>query len=108
MSALSRFIGLPRHLNPRLIPIAGRMPPLAVLRHRGRISGRQFDTAVQAYRTETGSIVGLAYDTNANWALNILAAGQAQISRGGRNYVITDPHRRRPEVRAELPMGSGR
>ncbi|MGW0860570.1 nitroreductase family deazaflavin-dependent oxidoreductase [Streptomyces sp. NPDC002690] len=107
MPVLSRFSGLPRYFNPVLRPLARWIPPLAVLHHRGRRSGTPFDTPVQAFRTGTGFIVGLAYDSNANWALNILAAGGGTISRGGRRYTISRPRRRGPEARADLaaPVG---
>lgn len=107
MSVLSRFPGLPKRLSPVLRPLAGWVPPLAVLHHRGRRSGNAFDTPVQAFRTDTGFIIGLAYNANANWALNILAAGGGEISRGGRRYVLTNPRRRGSEARTDLPAPIG-
>ncbi|ROQ69085.1 deazaflavin-dependent oxidoreductase (nitroreductase family) [Streptomyces sp. 840.1] len=107
MPFLSRFSGLPKYLNPVLRPLARFVPPMAVLHHRGRRSGRPFDTPVQAFRTRTGFIVGLAYTPDANWARNILAAGGGQISRGGRRYTIGRPRRRGPEARADLPAPVG-
>jgi deazaflavin-dependent oxidoreductase (nitroreductase family) len=95
--------GLPRYVNPVIRPLAGYVPPLAVLHHRGRRSGRSFDTPVQAHRTPAGYAVALAYDSNANWARNILAAGGGEMTRGGRRYVITRPRRSGPEARERLP-----
>lgn len=103
MSVLSRFPGLPKHLNPVLRPLARHLPPLAVLHHQGRKSGTPFDTPVQAFRTPTGFIVGMAYTSNPQWALNILAAGGASITRGGRTYTLTRPRRRGTEAYADLP-----
>lgn len=107
MPVLSRFSGLPKYLNPVLRPLARWMPPLAVLHHRGRRSGTPFDTPVQAFRTRTGFVVGLAYTPDANWAKNILALDGGQISRGGRCYTISRPRRRGPEARADLPAPVG-
>ncbi|MCX5395695.1 nitroreductase family deazaflavin-dependent oxidoreductase [Streptomyces sp. NBC_00102] len=107
MPVLSRFSKLPKYFNPVLRPLARWVPPLAVLHHRGRRSGTPFDTPVQAFRTGTGFIVGLAYHSNANWALNILAAGGGTISRGGRRYTISRPRRRGPEARADLAPAVG-
>ncbi|MFD7874878.1 nitroreductase family deazaflavin-dependent oxidoreductase [Streptomyces sp. NPDC059766] len=107
MPFLSRFSSLPKYLNPVLRPLGRWVPPLAVLHHRGRRSGTPFDTPVQAFRTKSGFIVGLAYNANANWAQNILAAGGGEISRGGRRYTISRPRKRGPEARADLPAPIG-
>ncbi len=103
MPVLSRFSGLPKHLNPVMRPLARWAPPLAVLHHRGRRSGKPYDTPVQAFRTRTGFIVGLAYDPNSSWALNILAAEGGEMTRGGHHYILSRPRRRGAEARAELP-----
>jgi deazaflavin-dependent oxidoreductase (nitroreductase family) len=76
---------------------------MAVLHHRGRKSGKQFHTPVQAFRTKTGFIVGLAYSSNANWAMNLLAADGGEMSRGGRRYALTQPRKRGVEARDDLP-----
>lgn len=102
-SALSRHTALPRYLNPVLRPVAGWLPPLAVLHHRGRRSGTPYATPVQAFRVETGFIVGLAYNPDANWARNILAAGGGEILRSGRRYEISNPRKRGAEAIADLP-----
>lgn len=41
-----------------------------------------------------GYLVGLAYDRDAQWARNVLAAGQAEMTRAGHRYTISQPHRR--------------
>lgn len=103
MTALSRLSGLPKFLNPKIMATARRVPPLAVLHHRGRTSGRAYDTPVQAYRTKNGVLVGLAYDSNSQWALNLLAAGTGEMTQSGREYTLTRPRRRGPEARKDLP-----
>ncbi|WP_328396829.1 nitroreductase family deazaflavin-dependent oxidoreductase [Nocardia sp. NBC_00416] len=103
MSSLSRLTGLSRRLNPLLAPLARTLPPLAVLHHQGRRSGRRYDTPVQAYRTDTGFVVALAYTTEADWAHNLLAAGSGEITRARQRYTITDPHRRGREADRHLP-----
>jgi deazaflavin-dependent oxidoreductase (nitroreductase family) len=98
-----RMAALPRLLNPLGMPLARRLPPLAVLHHRGRRTGRSYDTPVQAYRTPNGWVVGLAYDRNAPFALNLLAAGGGEMTRAGRRYRITQPRRVGHEARELLP-----
>ena len=95
--------GLPRYLNPVLRPLARWLPPLAVLHHRGRRSGTAYDTPVQAFRTPQGFVVALAYDKNAAWALNLLAAGGGEMTRAGRRYRLTNPRRSGPEAQHLLP-----
>jgi deazaflavin-dependent oxidoreductase (nitroreductase family) len=98
-----RMAALPRLLNPLVLPLTRRVPPLAVLHHRGRRSGRSYDTPVQAYATPKGWLVGLAYDHNAPFALNLLAAGGGEMTRAGRRYQISRPRRVGREALKTLP-----
>ena len=98
-----RMAALPRLLNPLVLPLTRRVPPLAVLHHRGRRSGRSYDTPVQAYATPEGWLVGLAYDHNAPFALNLLAAGGGEMTRAGRRYQISRPRRVGREALKTLP-----
>lgn len=99
-----RMAALPRLLNPLAMPLNRRLPPLAVLHHQGRRTGRSYDTPVQAYRTPDGWVVGLAYDRNSPFALNLLAAGGGEMTRAGRHYRITQPRRAGREVLELLPV----
>jgi deazaflavin-dependent oxidoreductase (nitroreductase family) len=98
-----RMAALPRLLNPVVMPVMRRLPPAAVLHHRGRRTGRSYDTPVQAYHTPDGWVVGLAYDRNAPFALNLLAAGGGEMTRAGRRYRITQPRRVGRKARELLP-----
>jgi deazaflavin-dependent oxidoreductase (nitroreductase family) len=98
-----QMAALPRLLNPLVGPLTRRVPPLAVLHHRGRRSGRSYDTPVQAYSTSDGWLVGLAYDHNAPFALNLLAAGEGEMTRAGRRYRISQPRRVGREALKTLP-----
>jgi deazaflavin-dependent oxidoreductase (nitroreductase family) len=103
MAMPQRLQGLPRRLNPILTPIARHVPPLAVLHHRGRKSGKAYDTPVQAFRTPQGFVVGLAYNRDASWVLNLLAAGGGEMTRLGRRYTLTAPRRAGVEALSLLP-----
>ena len=98
-----RMAAVPRLLNPLVLPLTRRVPPLAVLHHRGRRSGRSYDTPVQAYHTPDGWVVGLAYDHNSAWVLNLLAAGGGEMTRLGRRYRISQPRRVGREALKTLP-----
>lgn len=82
---------MPRYLNPVLRPVAGYLPPLALLHHTGRQSGRDYETPVQAYRIPRGFIAGYGYSDNPQWARNLLAGGRGQMTRAGKHYTITNP-----------------
>jgi deazaflavin-dependent oxidoreductase (nitroreductase family) len=94
---------LARDLNPLFQPVARRLPPFAVLHHRGRRSGRSYDAPVQAYHTSDGWLVALAYDHNSAWVLNLLAADGGEMTRAGRRYRISRPRRVGREALKTLP-----
>lgn len=98
-----QMAALPRLLNPLVLPLTRRVPPLAVLHHKGRRSGRSYHTPVQAYATLEAWVVGLAYDHSAPFALNLLAAGGGEMTRAGRRYRITRPRRVGREALQLLP-----
>ena len=79
-----------RYINPVAVPIARFMPGITVIRHRGRTSGRQFETAVSAYRKGNTVAIMLAHGKT-NWVKNILAAGEADIVLRGRNVHLLNP-----------------
>jgi deazaflavin-dependent oxidoreductase (nitroreductase family) len=93
-----------RTLNPLATPLMRRLPPFAVLHHRGRRTGRSYDTPVQAYPAPDGWVVGLAYDRNSAWVLNLLAAGGGEMTRAGHRYRMTQPRRVGRESLELLPV----
>lgn len=50
---------LPGLLNPLVLPLTRRVPPLAVLHHKGRRSGRPYDTPVPALASLEMRAVGI-------------------------------------------------
>ena len=90
-------------MNPYVQPMARRVPPFAVLHHRGRRTGRAYDTPVQAYRITGGYLVGLGYGYNSAWVLNLLAAGGGEMTRSGHRYVLTNPRRAKREALELVP-----
>ena len=81
-------------LNPIVMPLAERLSPFAVLHHKGRRSGRDYSTPVQAYPTKSGGfVVALGYGYNSDWALNLLAADGGSATRQSKRYALTNPRR---------------
>jgi deazaflavin-dependent oxidoreductase (nitroreductase family) len=69
--------------NPVVRLAAGRLPPFAIVRHRGRVSGREYRTPVVAFRTRDGLLIGVLYGTGSDWVKNVLAADRADVTRLG-------------------------
>jgi deazaflavin-dependent oxidoreductase (nitroreductase family) len=74
--------------NPVVRLVAGRLPTLALVLHRGRTTGHDYATPVVAFRTPDGLVVGVLYGTISDWVRNLQAAGGGGVSRRGgvRNY----------------------
>lgn len=79
-----------KYINPIAVPIARFTPGVTVIKHRGRKSGRDLQTAVSAYRKGHTVAIMLAHGKT-NWAKNVLAAGGADILLGGRDVHLVNP-----------------
>jgi deazaflavin-dependent oxidoreductase (nitroreductase family) len=83
--------------------------PWAVICHRGRRSGRLYQTPVNAYRRGSTLAVVVLYGEESDWVRNILAAGSAQVVRAGRTHDLLDPRLVDPRVdavpRPARPLG---
>ncbi|QKG25513.1 nitroreductase family deazaflavin-dependent oxidoreductase [Actinomadura verrucosospora] len=79
------------------------LPPLAVIVHKGRTSGREYRTPVTAFRSGDRIIIGLPYGTDTDWVRNLLAAGRGGVERLGRVRRITRPRVLTAADAAELP-----
>ena len=62
-----------------------------IVRHRGRVSGRAYETPVGIIATEDGFLVTLPYGTQASWLRNVLAAGEAEFVTEGATYRVDQP-----------------
>jgi deazaflavin-dependent oxidoreductase (nitroreductase family) len=74
-------------------PLAGRQwnPIFAQVRHRGRRSGRAYQTPVAARRVADGFIIALAFGAQVDWHRNLEAAGGGVIRWRGRDYEVSRP-----------------
>lgn len=78
--------------NPQQMASAGSAgSPTAVVRHRGRTSGRGYETPVAAVPTGDGFVVALPYGTRADWVRNVLTAGSATLVRDGHVVPVDSP-----------------
>ena len=80
-----------RFLNPVARRVAPRLPGFAVLHHRGRRSGRRYQTPVNVFRRGDHWLVFLTYGSDVQWVKNVLAAGSCSIETRGRVIELEDP-----------------
>lgn len=78
-------------VNPVLGRLAGRFPPLALLEHRGRRSGRTFSTPVFAFEHGSTVTIALTYGSGVQWLANARAAGGCRLIHRGRRLELGPP-----------------
>ena len=86
-----------KYLNPALRPLSKKLPGFSVIKHRGRTSGKEFETIVTSYRKGDVLAIMLAHGKT-NWVKNILAAGEADIHVSRKDLHLVNPR--------VLPAGS--
>lgn len=78
-------------LNRVVRLVAGQLPGFALVRHRGRRSGREYTTPVNAFRIGNGYRFALTYGSDSDWVRNVLAAGGCEVIVRGRTVRLVDP-----------------
>ncbi len=83
------FKVLGRTLNRLTLRLAraGR-GPFTIVRHRGRRSGRTYETPIVVARLARDFVAELTYGDQVQWYRNVVAAGGCELSRGGRTVRI--------------------
>ncbi len=90
VEAMSRFFR--DVVNPEAMKTAGQPgADAAVVRHRGRTSGREYETPVMAVPVDDGFVIPLALGTDADWYKNVEAAGGAVIVSEGETVDVDSP-----------------
>jgi deazaflavin-dependent oxidoreductase (nitroreductase family) len=85
-------------INPVTKHIAGWMPGLALLTHRGRKTGRSYQTPVNVFHRGNQFVFVLTYGRS-QWVNNVLAAGECQM-----RFKRTDVHLVNPEIIVDPTM----
>jgi deazaflavin-dependent oxidoreductase (nitroreductase family) len=81
-----------RRTKPFVLASAGTEGAFASgVKHRGRSSGRLYETPVVAVPTEAGFVIALPYGSNTDWLKNVLAKGSATLVTGGQTYEVDRP-----------------
>jgi hypothetical protein len=77
--------------NPVMGTFAWLVPPLAVVHHVGRASGRAYRSPVVAIGSATGYVIPLTYGCDVDWARNMLAGDGCDLERMGRRVRLHNP-----------------
>lgn len=95
-----------RVTNPIQGVYAWLLPPWAVIRHRGRRTGRAHRTPVVGFKRGRRFAVVVLYGERSDWVLNVLAGG-GEVVRAGRTYRLGSPRLVAiAEAPADLPPGA--
>ena len=88
--AIARFAR--DYFNHLTRPLAGRLPPFILVEHRGRRSGRPYQTPMFGFFDDDRAIViVLTYGPNVDWLKNLAAAGGGTVVARGRTYRVGPP-----------------
>ena len=77
--------------NPLLGTVAWLVPPLAVVHHVGRKTGRQYRSPVVAIRSGDGYVIPMTYGRDVDWARNIVRARGCELEQLGRRHRLRKP-----------------
>jgi deazaflavin-dependent oxidoreductase (nitroreductase family) len=94
-----------RVFNPAQRLWAPWVPPLALIVHRGRRSGREYRTPVLAWRSGSTLCVVMFYGPDVQWVRNVVAAGGGEVIRRGHREPFASPRIVR-DGSAPLPAGA--
>jgi deazaflavin-dependent oxidoreductase (nitroreductase family) len=79
-----------KYMNPVVKPLSRFLPGTSVIKHRGRKSGKPYETVVTTYRK--GKLLAIALGHGkADWVKNVLAAGEADVRLFRREVHLTNP-----------------
>jgi deazaflavin-dependent oxidoreductase (nitroreductase family) len=87
--------------NPLMSTFAGSLPPLALVHHVGRRSGRRYTTPVVVFAAKGTYVIPLPYGIDTDWCRNVRKARRCTLESGGRLVRLGKP--RIARTRAALP-----
>lgn len=87
--ALGRFNKRATNRVVRLV--AGRLPFFAIVVHRGRKSGTEYRTPVNAFHNTERYRFALVYGKDSDWVRNVVAAGGCEVESRGKRFKLEEP-----------------
>ena len=92
-------------LNKVTRRLAPWLPGLGVVVHRGRTSGRPYETPVNVFpRPDDRYVLALTYGPDTDWVKNVIAAGGCGLLTRGTHIELTAPRLFHDETRREIRM----
>lgn len=93
MFGMARPPAATKYFNRLAMLVAGRpfVPVWAVVKHRGRKSGREYSTPVAVLTTPDTFVIALPWGKGTDWVRNLRAAGGGTVHYKGRDYTVTEP-----------------
>jgi len=92
-----------RVLNHLTRPLARHVPGFGVIIHRGRRTGRIYETPVNVFRCTDEYVVALTYGARADWVRNVLAAGACDLITHGRSLRLVVSYVQHDRQRLVVP-----
>ena len=77
--------------NPLSRLVAGWAPGFAIVRHRGRKSGKIYSTPINIFKVENRFVIALTYGRDVDWLKNVTAAGRCTIRYRSKEIELADP-----------------
>jgi deazaflavin-dependent oxidoreductase (nitroreductase family) len=94
-----------RYVNPVTRHVARRLPAFGILTHRGRKSGRTYETPINVFRRGDSYYVFLTYGSDTHWVKNVLSAGSCSVETRGQIVELVEPELiTDPELRPAPPF----
>ena len=79
--------------------VAPWMPGFGLVVHRGRRSGREYQTPVNVFQADDGFVIALTYGAGTDWVKNVQAAGSCELRTRGRVLRVGSPRVYHDETR---------
>ena len=67
------------------------LPMFAIIRYRGRKSGKTYRTPMNVFRDGQDYLFALTYGSDVQWVKNVLAAGEADLEMRNTTVHLVDP-----------------
>jgi deazaflavin-dependent oxidoreductase (nitroreductase family) len=83
--------------------IAPWMPWLGMITHRGRKSGRTYQTPIMVFRSRNRWVIALTYGPDVQWLKNIMAAGEGELVTRRKTYHLVSPQLYVDKSRRDMP-----
>lgn len=79
-----------KYLNPVIMPLSKFIPGTSVVTHRGRKSGKTYQTVVTTYRKGDLLAIALGHGRT-DWVKNVVAAGEADVRLSRTELHVVNP-----------------